>query len=134
MSGIDFSLYWVYAELELVNTKKKLCAFIYVYICISFRSSFYPACLHAPYYIIILYQASNNLKIIINAPYVKGAQAWDIRKRFFYTNQKLMVRWLWDWRKKLKFRKLESLLLGFRREILIKHTISMRLITKKISR
>jgi hypothetical protein len=40
---------------------------------------------------------------------LKGAQAWDIRERFFYTNQRLMVRWLWDWRKKLKFRKLESL-------------------------
>ncbi len=40
---------------------------------------------------------------------LKGAQAWDIRERFFYTNQRLMVRWLRDWRKKLKFRKLESL-------------------------
>ena len=36
--------------------------------------------------------------------------------------------------KKLKFRKLESFFKGLRREILIKRTISMRLITKKISR
>ncbi len=57
----------------------------------------------------------------------KGAQAWDIRERFFYTNQMLMGRWLGDWRKKLKFRKLESLFQGFRREFLIKRTISMRL-------
>jgi hypothetical protein len=33
--------------------------------------------------------------------------------------------------KKLKFRKLESLIKGFLREILMKRTISMRLITKK---
>ncbi len=64
----------------------------------------------------------------------KGAQAWDIRERFFYMNPRLMVRWLRDWRKKLKFRKLESFFKGLRRKILIKRTISMRLITKKISR
>jgi hypothetical protein len=34
---------------------------------------------------------------------IKGAQAWDIRERFFYTNQMLMVRWLGDWRKKWTF-------------------------------
>ncbi len=62
----------------------------------------------------------------------KGAQAWDIRERIFYTNQTCTGRWLGAWRKKMKFRKLECLFEGFRYEYLIKRTISMRLITKKI--
>ncbi len=45
----------------------------------------------------------------IRRKWLKGAQAWDIRERFFCTNQRLMVRWLGDCRKKLKFQKLESL-------------------------
>ncbi len=51
------------------------------------------------------------IKSAITALYyvLKGAQAWDIRERFFNTNQRPMVRWVGDWRKKLKFRKLESL-------------------------
>ena len=41
---------------------------------------------------------------------LKGAQAWDIRERFFYRNQTCTDRWLGGWWKKKKFRKLESLL------------------------
>jgi len=65
---------------------------------------------------------------------VKGAQAWDIRDRVFYTNQACTDRWLGDWRKKLKFRKIELWFEGFRCVYLIKRMISMRLITKKITR
>jgi hypothetical protein len=43
-------------------------------------------------------------------------------------------RWLWNWRKKMKFGKLECLFEGFRYKYLIKRMISMRLITKKKSR
>ncbi len=51
--------------------------------------------------------------------YVKGAQAWDIRRRVFYTNQTCPARWLGDWRKNMAFRKLEPLFEGFRYEYLI---------------
>jgi hypothetical protein len=49
----------------------------------------------------------------------KGAQAWDIRERVFYTNQTCAARWIGDWRKNMAFRKLEPLFEGFRDEYLI---------------
>jgi hypothetical protein len=40
---------------------------------------------------------------------LKGPKHEIFESVFFYTNQTLMVRLFGDWRKKLKFRKLESL-------------------------
>ncbi len=41
-------------------------------------------------------------KYLCNTLLLKGAQAWDIRERIFYTNQIRTGRWLGDWRKKMK--------------------------------
>ncbi len=40
---------------------------------------------------------------------LKGPKHEIFESGFFYTNQRLMVKWVGDWQKKLKFRKLESL-------------------------
>ncbi len=58
---------------------------------------------------------------------LKGAQAWDIRERIFYTNQRpVRVGDLGTGEKKMKFRKLECLFEGFWCKYLIKRMISMR--------
>jgi hypothetical protein len=36
----------------------------------------------------------------LNLFFIKGAQVWDFRPIFFYTNKSYMGRWLEDWRKK----------------------------------
>ncbi len=36
---------------------------------------------------------------------LKGAQVWDFRPIFFYTNKSYMGRWLEDWRKNFFFSK-----------------------------
>ncbi len=81
----------------------------------------------------LIHQKNQKQKISWHCPF-KGAQAWDIRDRVFYTNQACTDRWLGDWRQKLKFRKIELWLEGFCCVYLIKRMISMRLITKKITR
>jgi hypothetical protein len=63
---------------------------------------------------------------------LKGPKHEIFESGFLYTNQTCTGRWLGDWRKKMKFRKLECLFEGFCYEYLIKRTISMRLITKKM--
>jgi hypothetical protein len=42
-------------------------------------------------------------EIIPNMGKVKGAQVWDFRPIFFYTNKSYKGRWLEDWRKKKNF-------------------------------
>ncbi len=46
-----------------------------------------------------------NLKSISCQTPFKGAQVWDFRPIFFYTNKSYMGRWLEDWRKKKIFLK-----------------------------
>jgi hypothetical protein len=53
-----------------------------------------------PLFVIFCRLQKENISLLVG---LKGAQAWDIRERFFYTNQMLMVRWLGDWRKKWTF-------------------------------
>ncbi len=55
------------------------------------------------------------------------------RAGFFLHKSDLYGSVTWGLAKKMKFRKLECLFEGFRYEYLIKHTISMRIITKKIA-
>ncbi len=67
---------------------------------------------------------------------IKGAQAYSIFESVFFLPKShksdLYGYMTWGLAKELKFRKLECLFEGFRYEYIIKHMISMHLITKKI--
>ncbi len=65
---------------------------------------------------------------------LKGPKHGIFESEFFTLIRPVRVDDLGTGEKKMTFRKLEPLFEGFRREFLIKRTISMRLKTKKISR
>ncbi len=60
-------------------------------------------------------------------PNLKGAQAWDIRERFFLHISEASGWVTWGLAKKIEISKVGVIILSFHREFLIKLTISMRL-------
>ncbi len=107
---------------------------------VSFFALKHPSCMlwANQIFLAVFYSVRSKRLLVFNELFrsfkkvIKGAQAWDIRERVFYTNQTCTSRWLGDWRKKMTFRKLECLFEGFHYEYLIKRMISMCLKTKKI--